>query len=535
MWLLLSIMLLSDAPLELLKARAFWGQASAEHLISFCQFTTPDPAQPENPDRTRYDAQPHHRLLADKLQAIESGELKRLLVVMPRRHGKTETAVRRFVPWYMGRHPEHPLLIASYNDTHAQEHGRAVRDVMQSPAYKLAFPKPAQQLRTDSQASDRLQTEAGGIIGFVGRGGAITGRGCYGFIIDDPLKDAEEAQSALIRDKLWEWYHTVVNNSFNTGDGWLVLIQTRWHADDLAGRLTDKNNDHYDPAEAAKWHVLHLPALAEPGDVLGRPIDAALWEHRLPASIYLAKRNSPDITVRQSFSTMDQGHPAPESGIYFQRDWLKGYQPGDLPKYLNRYCVSDHAVKKTQTSDRQCILPFGVDADGVAWILADGLFWEKSDTLELTEAMLKAMQIHKPISWVAGKDHISGSIGPFLKKRMRETKTFASITEVTEGADIQQRAQAIKGRMSMGMVRFPTWHPRWPDMQREILTFPNGDHDDVVACLAHIGRILNRLTEAELPQPAIETQPKTNTLEWVKRSSAEREERERQLIAANNW
>jgi len=534
MWLLLSIMLLTEAPKELLSARLMWGNAAAVDLVSFCQFTTPDPAHLHSPRHTKYDAQPHHRLLAAKLEAVEAGEIKRLLVVMPRRHGKTETAVRKFVPWYMGRHPDHPLLIATYNDTHAQEHGRAVRDVMSSAAYQTTFSEARQQLRNDSQASDRLQVAGGGIIGFVGRGGAITGRGCIGFIIDDPLKDAEEAQSGLIRNKLWEWYHTVVNNSFNTGAGWLVLIQTRWHEDDLAGRLTDPNNEHFDPVEAAKWQVLHLPALAEEKDPLGRKIDEALWEHRLPASIYQAKRNSPDIVVRQSFATMDQGHPAPETGAYFQKEWLKGYTPAELPKRLNFYCVSDHAVRKNQRNDRQCIIPFGVDADGVAWILGD-VWWQRDDTLELTNQILATMKRHKPITWVAGKDHISGSIGPFLRKRMREEKVFVSIQEVPERADIEQRAQAIKGRMSMGMVRFPTWIPCWPQMQKEILTFPNGAHDDVIACLAHIGVMLNRLAEAETPATLKEMKLKPMTLAAVKQNSAERKQRAQMAVEAESW
>jgi hypothetical protein len=146
------------------------------------------------------------------------------------------------------------------------------------------------QLRADSQSSSRLQLAAGGILSFVGRGGAITGRGADLFLLDDVLKDAEEARSQLIRGKLWEWFHTVVVNSFNTISGKLILIGTRWHEDDLIGRLTDPKNDCYNADEAKRWRVLRLPALAEDDDPLGRQKDEALWPERLPASIYIAKR-----------------------------------------------------------------------------------------------------------------------------------------------------------------------------------------------------------------------------------------------------
>jgi len=136
---------------------------------------------------------------------------------------------------------------------------------------------------------------------------------------------------------------------------------------------------------------------------------------------------------------------------------------------------------------------------------------------------------------VAGKDHISGSIGPFLRKRMREEKVFVSIQEVPERADIEQRAQAIKGRMSMGMVRFPTWIPCWPQMQKEILTFPNGAHDDVIACLAHIGVMLNRLAEAETPATLKEMKLKPMTLAAVKQNSAERKQRAQMAVEAESW
>ena len=508
----------------MMHARYLYSLLAAMELIPFCRLTWPDPMAPADVSKSRFDIARHHSYVASKLEAVERGESTRQIIVMPRRHGKTELTVRRFVPWYCGRNPEKHVIVGTYSDTFAEEHGRAVRSCMVSPGYQLAFPEKRQQLRFDSQSSTRLQLEAGGVLSFVGRGGAITGKGCDLFILDDVLKDAEEARSQLIRDKLWQWFHTVVSNSFNDVTGKMILIGTRWHEDDLIGRITDPRNTHYDPVEAAKWKIIRLPALAEEGDELGRARDEALWPERLPASVYEQKRQSPDPTVKHSFQTMDQGKPTPDEGTFFKAEWLKTYKPEELPKRLRYYVASDHAVGIKQENDATCLVPAGVDEDGDIWILPE-VWWERKASNIVVDAMIGIMRRYKPLTWWAENGHISKSIGPFLRKRMMEEKVFVAIDEVTPVADKQTRAQSFQGRCSMKRVHFPGFATWWADAYDELLKFPLGAHDDLVDALAHLGMGLDRLVSPEGATP--DNRPKYGTMDYLKWES-----KQRQLAAA---
>ena len=488
---------------------------SASHLdlIAFARLTSPVPDAPHDVMQSRFDVRPHHDLIASKLMDVEEGRIKRLLLVLPPRHGKTELAIRKFVPWYAGRHPDRSVIVSTYSDTFSADHGRSVRDVMTGPGYRQTFGR-ASQLRTDSQAVDRLQTQAGGLLAFVGRGGSITGRGADLFVIDDPIKDSEEAGSSVIRNKLWQWFAEVVMTRLMTDAGAIVVVQTRWHEDDLVGRLTDPKNPHYSAQEAARWTILRLPAIAGQSDILFRRPGESLWPERFSSAYLEEVRNlSP-----KGFSSLWQGSPTPEQGSFFKRQWLSTYQPGELPSNLRRYVASDHAVSTKQENDRTCLLPVGIDDDGCIWVLPD-IYWERGDAMQVCEAMLAMMRKERPLIWFSEKGHISQSIGPFLRKRMLEERVFVSIDEVVPVRDKLSRAQSVQGRCSMGRVRFPSFAPWWADAQDELLMFPNGPHDDFVDALAHIGMALDTLIEAQGPSVWKEFRPQPGTLGWIKQSA----------------
>lgn len=152
---------------------------------------------------------------------------------MPPRHGKSELASRRFPAWYLGRHPDKQIIAASYNSELASDFGREVRNIVASPEYSKLF---AVSLAQDSKAANRWHTDKGGMYVAAGVGTAITGRGAHIGLIDDPFKDQEEADSEVIRDKVYNWYTSTFYTRLMPGGG-IALIQTRWHDDDLAGRL----------------------------------------------------------------------------------------------------------------------------------------------------------------------------------------------------------------------------------------------------------------------------------------------------------
>src|SRR5262245_27504270 len=153
-------------------------------MLAFTRLMMPDPNNPADPDFTRYNAQRFHEVIAAALEELEAGRIRRLIIKVPPRHGKTEIASKKYTAWFAGRHPELSIIFGTYNEKFSQDIGRAVRDILLSPAYAQVFPKTI--LKTDSKSSERLETTEGGILAFVGRGGTTTGRGGDLLIIDDP-------------------------------------------------------------------------------------------------------------------------------------------------------------------------------------------------------------------------------------------------------------------------------------------------------------------------------------------------------------
>lgn len=451
-------------------------------MLAFTRLMMPSPRFPDDPDHSRYEVQRFHQVICAALEELAAGRMRRLIINLPPRHGKTQLASKMFIAWFAGLYPHLSTIFGTYNEKFSQDIGRAVRDIMLSPPYAQVF--PGTTLKDDSKASDRLETTKGGIIAFVGRGGTTTGRGGDLLCIDDPIKDRMEADSPTIRDTLWTWFSQVIATRLMDETGKILLIQTRWHQDDLIGRLTDPHNSYYDPEEAAEWHIIDLPALAfdDGKDPLHRTVDEPLWPGRF-GKTYLKSLQRRD---HRGFSALYQGRPSPAGGTFFSVDWLHTYKPNDLPSNLRCYAASDHAVALKQGSDKTCLLVIGVDKDDTIWVLPD-LVWRQMTAEQTVESMLRMMKLHKPLFWWAERSHISKSIGPFLRKRMLETHTFCSVIEMQPIADKQTRAQSIQGRLSMNRVRFPERAPWWPAARDQMLKFPYDAHDDFVDTLAYIG------------------------------------------------
>lgn len=480
-------------------------------LIDFTAMTMPDPEDPDNPDKSRYQPVRHHETICAALEEVEAGRYQRLIISMPPRHGKSELASRRFPAWFLGKDPYRQVLFATYNADLAMDFGRSVREIMRSPSYQQVF--PGCKLRQGEQSADRIKTEEGGVAGFVGVGGGLTGKGADLLIIDDPIKDREEADSKRERDKLWEWFTQVAMTRLMAGAR-VVIIMTRWHEDDLVGRLTDPRNPCYSEEVADQWKMLSLPAIAEDNDPMGRQKGEALWPERYGLEFLneIKRLNS------KGFSALYQGRPTPDDGDFFKREWLKFYGPGELPKNLRVYCVSDHAVSTAQTADKTVLLPFGVDENDNVYVLPD-VWWRRAATDQVVDGMIDLMVRHKPSKWGAERGHISQSIGPFLRKVQQERQVWTVVDEITPVKDKQTRAQAIRGRMAMGKVYFPKFSPWWTDAEQEILKFPSARHDDFVDALGLAGLLLATLHGAAKPLEKPSQGPKVGTLEWVKYST----------------
>ena len=517
MWFFILIFMAVITDKQLLDERLMYGQVARQDLITFAKITSPLPSDATNLRKSKYRAARHHHKIAEALMMVESGQIKRLNIEIPYRHGKTELGVRKFVPYVMGRSMvrKNPidLIILTFADSLANEHGRDCREVFRSSGNRLAF---GTRMREDSQAMDRLQLQAdNGVKGptaiFSGRGGIGGGFGAGGIIFDDFFKNAAEAQSLAIREAAWHCFIADCLTRLNEETGWAVIIGTRKHEDDVQGRLLDPTNQHYDPVEAAKWTTLRLPALAEENDPLGRAVDEPLWPERFGFEFWNERRSSRSEIVRIEFQTQGQCQPTPAEGNHFKKDWLLEYDAQELPKYLKIFGTSDHAVRGNQTNDLHCLLLVGIDPSDVIWILPT-TWWERSDTLEMTEKWIDLIRDNKPVYWWAARDMISGSIKPFLLKRMRERQVYGVVDdELREDKDLVRRSQSIRNRMAMGMVRWPRFWPKWHLARQQLLTFPNGKNDDLVAALAILGMKLDQLQKSEGPgaPPA-----KKGTFEW---------------------
>jgi predicted phage terminase large subunit-like protein len=437
---------------------------------------------------------------------LEKGEIRRLAVFMPPGSAKSTYTSVLFPPFYLAKKPNRALLACSHSTDLAEAFGRRARNLIEAQATVLGY-----GLAEHSKAAGRWETTKGGQYLAAGVGVGIAGYRADLGLIDDPIRNKEDADSKLVRDKQWDWYQFDFKPRLKP-NAVIGLIQTRWHEDDLGGRILSN--------EKGDWEVIRIPFLAEDNDPLGRPKGQMLWPEWFKLEMF--------PTDSRVANALYQNNPTPEEGDFFKKEWLVEYRPEQLPKFLRMYCASDHAVSLREEADPTLLIPFGVDEGENIWILPD-IFWGRADTAAVVEHMFRLVKAYKPIAWFAGKEHITSSIGPFINKKMIETGQYFYIRESVAKKDKPTRCQAIRGRMAQRKVFFPSFYPRWHEAKHEILAFPAGTHDEWPDVLGEIGRGLAELTCATVPEtekdPLADLQKSEKmTLGWLKKE-AERQSR----------
>lgn len=411
------------------------------------------------------------------------------MVFMPPRHGKSEKASKRFPAWYLGRNPRRQIIASSYNSDLATDFGREVRNIMASPDYRAVFRDVA--LRQDSRAADRMNTDHGGAYFACGVGTATTGRGAHLGLIDDPFKDRADADSEIQRERVWSWYRSTFFTRLMPG-GAIVLVQTRWHEDDLAGRLLDLQGSK---EEGGEWTVLDLPAL----DAVGH----ALWPEWFNETALARIR----ATIGQrEWSALYQQRPQPDEGTYFQRGWFKEWSV--LPP-VRIYGSSDYAVTDGG-GDYTVHRVWGVDADDNLYRIAG---WRGQTPADLwIDAKLDLIEKHKPQAWFGEAGVIQKAVEPMLMRRMRERKVRCRMEWVPSIHDKATRARGFQARTSMGNVFFEPG----ADLS-EFLSFPAGKHDDEVDVAGLMGRVLDQVHPA-IVKPQNDRKPRDI---WATKDRAE--------------
>ncbi len=406
----------------------------------------------------------HVNLLIRHLEAVERGDIKRLMVFMPPRHSKSFFTAEFFPAWYLGRNPDHYVIGASYSQELASDFGRKVRNICQSDIHRAAF--PAAQLASDSAAMHRFNTVSGGSYFAVGAGASITGRGGNLCILDDTLKGAAEARSEITRSSLKEWYRQNIYTRLMP-DGKIIVVQTRWHEDDLAGWLL---NEH----QHENWSVVSLPAIAERDEEYRREGEA-LWPKRYPLPVLKQIQKTEGSSA---WAALYQQRPTAAEGGIFKKEQFQDYDELPRNEKTKRLEVSyilqswDTAFTAKSDSDYSVGTTWGIGPKG--YYLLD--MWRgKCEFPELKAAAKQQANKWQP-NVVCIENKASGiSLYQELK---RETRI--PIHAVKVDRDKIARAHAVTPLFESGRVFLPRFAVWLPEFEHELLMFPNGSHDDVV-------------------------------------------------------
>ena len=296
---------------ELILRRQLFKIESQESLSVFLNYQNPS-----------YERKWFHELIADRCQQLFEGKFQRLMIFVPPQHGKSEIVSRNFPAWALGRDPDMKIAGCSYSSDLARQFSRSIQRVIDSQEYFDIFPSTtlnASNLRANTKGGYLRNIDSFEIVehkGFykaVGVCGPLTGTPVDLAIIDDPVKDAIEAYSQTYRDRVWEWYVNVLLTRLHNGSR-QILIMTRWHEDDLAGRLLKK--------EPEKWEVISIPAIKESHDTDDydhRELGEALW----PEKHSLEKLMDLRTLSERTFISLYQQRPTVDGGNIIKSDWFQ--------------------------------------------------------------------------------------------------------------------------------------------------------------------------------------------------------------------
>ncbi len=431
-------------------------------LLAFTQYTMPD-----------FEASDHHSIICAALERIERGEIDRLIIECPPRHSKSELATLRFPAWALGRDPRLKIITASYGADLAVDFGRKVRNIVASAEYQRLF--PGIELAPDAKAAGHWETTAGGVYVAAGVGGALTGFGAKWAILDDPFKSQAEADSEVYRDRVWDWYRSVLYTRKMPGFA-VVLILTRWHEDDIAGRLFVEQEKGGD-----QWHRVKLPAIRNEGT----DNEAALWPQRYPLDELRRTRKAVGPRVWRS---LYQQEPTTDEGGYFKRDWLHWYQPKDKPRDLHIYGASDYAVTDGDGDFSEHGV-FGLDPNNDLYVL-DWWFGQTASDAWIDTKLDLILQ-HKPLAWFGEAGVIQKAVEPMLTMRRRERKVFFRMEWLPSIHDKAIRARAFQALAASGHVYLPDT-PMGHRLAEQLVKFPAGKYDDAVDVCSLFGRALDQ-------------------------------------------
>jgi len=421
----------------------------------------------------------HTDILCEALDDVYYGKIRFFLVEEPPRHSKSLHVSQLFPSWVFGKNQDDSIIVASYSGDLAADHGRATRELMNSTKYQNIFKT---KLAPDSKAKSKFNTTGKGAYNAAGVGGSITGKGAKFFVIDDPFKDRKEADSALIREDRDRWRKSVARTRL-TPDGCMIITHTRWHDDDIVGRIVAENEwiDYFEYKEKGlsgkKWVRLRLPAIAEK-DELFRKKGEALW-----ASHYNLTELE-DIKKElggYEWSALYQQNPIDEENQVFKKDWFK-YR--DINEVKDKPHTAYMSIDTKATSDANA----GTDYIGITINLVDSdNCWNfiserrKMSLADLVDFLFTAHINHKLAKIGIEKTAFTEGMDLYLKEEQRKRNHYLPLVELKHGGTRKElRIEALQPRYENGAIYHITQYGKnqCVDLEDELLRFPKAVNDD---------------------------------------------------------
>ncbi len=415
----------------------------------------------------------HHDVIAKELEHIEKHgdrDYKILIISVPPRHGKSQMCSIDFPAWYLGKNPQKEIITASYSADLAQDFGGKTREKVNSPEYKLIFPDTT--LKEDEKARGRWKTNSNGSYTAVGVGGPITGRGADILLIDDPVKNREEAESEVYRQKVWDWFTSTAFTRLSPG-GVIVVIMTRWHLADLAGRVMQN------PELAKRTKVIKFPAISEKDELPYRQLGMPLWPSRFDLN---ALREIKSTIGPYDWQALYQGDPVTSAEQEFKRSWIKTIEEATVQSMnCRRVLTIDTAMSKQTRADDTGFCDNRINQENFWNIKAWGA---KLSPEELVNTIFSLHISNRyDIIGIERTAYLDG-LKPFLDSEQRRRNVFLPIVDLKHNQVSKEiRIRGLIPRYASGSI----YHIRGQCnmLEEQMATFPVGIHDDVLDAVAY--------------------------------------------------
>lgn len=435
-------------------------QRSREHLIDFLIAVNP-----------HYVSSWHLEEIAAELEKIEregDKEYKVLIIMMPPRHGKSEMSTVGFPAWFLGRNPNKEIITVSYSTELALDFGAKTRSIVSTEAFKAIF---GISLKDDEQSKAKWKTDKGGSYTSVGVGGAVTGRGADVLIFDDPIKNREEAESETYRQKVWDFFTSTAFTRLEP-KGVVVIILTRWHVDDLAGRILQSEELR------KRTKIIHFPAIAI-HDEENRKRGEALWKERFSVSALEEIKNT---IGPYDWEALYQGSPILTESQEFKPEWYKYIPAIELEaKQTTNFLTVDTAISKKTQADYTGFCDNSVDQENFWNIKA----WrQRLNPDELVNTLFALHEQRRYSAIGIERTTFTDGLKPYLEGEQRKRGRFLPIVELKHNQTAKEiRIRSLIPRYAAGSIRHV--QGQCAALELELAQFPNGLHDDCADAVAY--------------------------------------------------